>query len=188
MSKFHIKIAADFLRIGGIIAYPTESVFGLGCDPHNIDAIHRLLLIKNRPEAKGLIIVAASIKQLEPFIKAPNPQLLKTLQETWPGPTNWLLPPNSHSPAILRGSFPLQAVRVSKHPLIQDLCYQFGGAIVSTSANKSKRAPAKKTVGVYQRFGTSLDYVLSGNVGGLSMPCEIRNGLNNEVIRSSTQG
>ena len=183
LSKLQIKLAADVLELGGVIAYPTESVFGLGCDPQNEDAIYRLLSIKNRSPAKGLILIAASLDQLKPYIAPLSNELLLKVQQTWPGPTTWLLPANPLAPQVLKGCHPLQAVRVSRHPLVRDLCNQFGGPIVSTSANKSNRPPAKTTIQVQLQFGKDLDYILPGKTSGQKKPCEIKNALNNRIIR-----
>ena len=186
MSNIRINIAAKVLHQGGVIAYPTESVFGLGCDPQNDSAIIKLLNIKNRSIKRGLILIASHIEQLEPYIAQLDNDLLKKINQTWPGPSTWLLPAGEDSNIFLRGIHPLQAVRVSNHPIVKNLCNKFGGAIVSTSANKTNRPAAKTTVQVYCKFGQQLDYILAGGVGNLSKPCEIRNGLNDEIIRSGS--
>ena len=171
---------------GGIIAYPTEAVFGLGCDPMNQQAVKNLLCIKNRSEKKGLILIAADPVQLTPFIDELPAQLFNKIMQSWPGPVNWLLPANPHSPAYLRGMHKLQAVRTSNHPIVKALCLQFGGAIVSTSANFNKRPPAKTAIQVRLSFNNTIDYILGGNVGSQKQPCEIRNGLDNRIIRPAS--
>jgi len=186
LSKFALKKANATLVKGGIIAYPTEAVFGLGCDPMNAGAIQHLLTLKNRPQSKGLILVAASFEQLEPYIQDLSPPLFDKVMKTWPGPVNWLLPANAAAPQYLRGSHRLQAVRVSQNPTIQALCREFGGAIVSTSANITGRPPAKTALQVKLCFNNSIDFVLNGKTGEQQQPCEIRNGLNDTIIRSAT--
>ncbi len=178
-------IAIKTLRQGGIIAYPTEAVFGLGCDPTNAQAVEKLLRVKQRSVHKGLILVAAEFSQLEPFISELSSSLYNKIMQSWPGPVNWLLPANPLAPDYLRGKHELQAVRVSNHPVVQTLCRQFGGAIVSTSANQSKHPPAKTALQTRLRFNNKIDYVLAGTTGKLNQPCEIRNGLNNQIIRSA---
>lgn len=185
MTNITIKKACITLDKGGVIAYPTEAVFGLGCDPMNAQAVERLLLIKKRPVEKGLILVAANYKQLIPYIGELPTQIFDKIMNTWPGPVNWLLPANTAAPQYLRGAHFLQAVRVSSHPSIQALCSHFGGAIISTSANPSNRPPAKTALQARLRFKNQIDYVLNQPIGKQKQPCEIRNGINNEVIRSA---
>ncbi|HFE38603.1 MAG TPA: tRNA threonylcarbamoyladenosine biosynthesis protein RimN [Gammaproteobacteria bacterium] len=179
----NLRKADVILSQGGIIAYPTEAVFGLGCDPMNQQAVERLLSIKNRPLDKGLILVAANIAQLMPYIDTLPLPLFNKVMQTWPGAVNWLLPSNPHSPDYLRGQHELQAVRVSNHPVVSAICLQFGGAIVSTSANLNNRPPAKTSIQARLRFGKKINHVINGKVGTQTQPCEIRNGLNNAIVR-----
>lgn len=185
MVSIAIKTASATLEQGGIIAYPTEAVFGLGCDPMNSQAVERLLTIKNRPVDKGLILVAAEFEQLTPFIAKLPTEIFNKVMNSWPGPVNWLLPANSAAPQYLRGTHQLQAVRISNHPTVQALCRQFGGAIISTSANFSNRPPAKNALQVRLHFGRQIDYVLNQQVGDKKQPCEIKNGFSNEIVRSA---
>lgn len=186
MNQLNLKKAATTLQSGGVIAYPTEAVYGLGCDPMNQLSVQKILRLKNRPAGKGLILIAASFEQLEPYLDTLTPSLFAKVMSTWPGPTNWLLPPNFATPKILRGDFKLQAMRVSNHPMVQALCKQFGGAIVSTSANVSGRPAATTALQVRLRFSNKLDYILPGEVGSQKKPCEIRNGLNDQLIRAGS--
>lgn len=185
MNKFHINNAASILHLGGVIAYPTESVYGLGCDPQNDNAIIELLSIKKRSFKRGLILIASHIDQLSPYIAEFDEKQLNKVNQTWPGPTTWLLPYGEYTSVLLRGAHPLQAVRVSNHPTVKALCDKFGGAIVSTSANVSGHPAAKTKIHVYQQLKQKVDYILAGNVGGLASPCEIRSGIDNSIIRSS---
>lgn len=184
MNRFILKKAASALRSGGVIAYPTEAVFGLGCDPMDENAALKLLALKNRPLHKGLILVAANFAQLEPYLATLSPQLFDKVMQSWPGPINWLLPANLASPKYLRGKFQLQAVRVSNHSAVQYLCEEFGGAIVSTSANVSRRPAATTAIQTRAYFTNQLDYVVNGLVGDNKTPCEIRNGLTDSIIRT----
>jgi len=183
LNRFNIKKANATLEQGGVIAYPTEAVFGLGCDPMNADAVAKLLDIKKRSVDKGLILVAGEFEQLLPFLSDIPPAMFDSIMNSWPGPTNWLLPANSAAPHYLRGKHSLQAVRVSKHPIVHALCKEFHGAIVSTSANLSRRPPARNALQTRLRFSNKIDYVLNEHVGNEKQPCEIRNGLNNQIIR-----
>lgn len=183
MSKrFRLRTAVRHLHAGGVIAYPTEAVFGLGCDPLNRDAVYRLLAIKQRPVDKGLILIAADITQLRPFIQPPGPALQAQLDATWPGPATWLLPANPNAPAWLRGRHTSLAVRVTAHPTAAALCKAFGGPIVSTSANASSRPPARTALQARIRC-PGIDDVVNAPTGGAKRPTEIRDALSGRLIR-----
>ncbi|HID45602.1 MAG TPA: tRNA threonylcarbamoyladenosine biosynthesis protein RimN [Chromatiaceae bacterium] len=181
-SAFQLRLAAYRLHRGGVVAYPTEAIYGLGCDPLNRRAVARLLDIKQRPLSKGLILVAAGFEQLVPFIEPLPEERMQAVLESWPGPNTWLLPAANTTPRWLTGGRDNIAVRVTAHSLAADLCRAFGGAIVSTSANRSGYAPAKTALEVRLRCpGT--DIVLHGSTGDNTQPTTIRNALTGEVIR-----
>ena len=184
MTDWHIKRAAAILRRGGIVAYPTEGVWGLGCDPDNDEAVMRLLAVKRRDWRKGLILIAASLEQLAPYIATPPPKVLRRLRATWPGPVTWLLPALDSTSPWLRGTHHTLAVRVTAHPPAAELCRRFGGALVSTSANLAGRAAARSRLRVVQRFGDAVDYIVPGATGGLMGPTEIRDALSGAVVRA----
>lgn len=181
---WHIKRAAAILHRGGIVAYPTEGVWGLGCDPDNSEAVLRLLALKQRSWQKGLILIAASFEQLAPYIAAPSPTVLQRLRTAWPGPVTWLLPAPEATPPWLRGTHRTLAVRVTAHPPAAALCRRFGGALVSTSANLAGRPAARSRLQVQRYFGDALDYIVPGATGGLMRPTEIRDGLSGAVVRA----
>lgn len=178
-----VQQAVAILKQGGVIAYPTEAVFGLGCDPRNEDAVNRILELKGRDADKGLILIAASFAQLEPYIVQLDQQTRNELLATWPGPVTWIVPANDSVSTKLRGKHTTLAVRVTDHPLVQQLCNSFGGALVSTSANHSGEAPARTADKVKQYFKNSLDCILEGETGGLNRPTEIRDALTKEIVR-----
>jgi len=184
MTDWHIKRAAAILHQGGIVAYPTEGVWGLGCDPNNGEAVMRLLAIKRRDWQKGLIVIAANFEQLAPYIATPPPKVLKRLRATWPGPVTWLLPARESTAPWLRGTHRTLAVRVTAHPPAAALCRRFGGALVSTSANLAGRPAARSRLQVRRRFGNTVDYIVPGATGGLMRPTEIRDGLSGAVMRA----
>lgn len=183
ISPWHLRNATRILGAGGIITYPTEAVYGLGCDPRHPDAVLRLLALKQRPWQKGLILIAASLEQLRPYLAPLTPELETKLSKTWPGPVTWLLPAASSAPWWITGDHDTVAVRVSNHPLVVELCNQFGSAIVSTSANLAGQPPAKSIHRVQKHFGDKIDYILHGSLGGHERPSEIRDGLTGKVIR-----
>jgi L-threonylcarbamoyladenylate synthase len=183
VENFRLRLAADWVRAGGIIAYPTEAVFGLGCDPADQSAVLRLLSIKRRPISKGLILVAADWSQLQPWLQTPSPAQLRRLRESWPGPVTWLVPAATHCPHWLTGDHDTLAVRVSAHPLVRSLCRRTGSALVSTSANISSQRPARSILEVQLRFASCIDNLLPGPLGDLARPTPIRDLLTARTLR-----
>lgn len=179
MAPGEVSQAAKIIHRGGIVAYPTEYCFGLGCDPFNRNAVLRLLRIKCRPASKGLILIAAGIDQLGPYVD----NIPQHVLETWPGPFTWLLNPRQGVPYWLTGDHPRIAVRITAHALSAALCRTANMALVSTSANRSRQRPARSVREVQRRFGKEIDYVLPGFVGGLSAPTPIRDAVTGEVVR-----
>lgn len=176
----------DSFKQGAVIAYPTEAVFGLGCDPTNEMAVMSLLRLKNRPREKGMILIAGELSQLEGFINlaALCASRRAEIIDSWPGPSTWLLPKSANAKDYLTGGSDLIAVRVSDHPVVVGMCKHLNSAVVSTSANVSGSAPAKTLDQVKKQFGQRVTYV-SGVVGGQLNPTQIRNGLTGEIIRAN---
>jgi L-threonylcarbamoyladenylate synthase len=188
-SKFWpLRQAARTLREGGIVAYPTEAVYGLGCDPFNEHAAKRLLSIKGRAMDKGLIVIAANPEQLEPLLLAQPEEIMAPVLDSWPGPSTWLLPAHASAPVWLTGGGDCVAVRVTAHPLAAALCTAFGAALVSTSANASGRRPARTAIQVRRSLGARLDYVLGGPTGGATHPSQIRDARNGRLLRAGASG
>lgn len=174
-----LRHAARVIREGGIVAYPTEYCFGLGCDPMNRTAVLRLLRLKRRPVSKGLIVLAADIEQLAPYVKS----IPKRVRSTWPGPFTWLLDPAPGAPRWIKGMHPRIAARVTAHPLAAALARAAGMAIVSTSANLAGEAPARSYRETVRRLGEWLDYVLPGRVGKARAPTPIRDAVSGKLVR-----
>ena len=184
VNRWRVLEAAREIRAGAVIAYPTEAVWGLGCDPWNEEAVDRLLAIKNRSVDKGLILVADNIRQFD-FLLADLPQVWQDqLASTWPGPTTWLVPHQNRLPEWITGGHPGVAIRVSDHPLVRDLC-ALTGPLVSTSANPSGRPPALSRLRIEQYFAGQLDGVLDGRLGGRKNPSQIRDLLSGAQVRSA---
>jgi len=183
-SPLRLRRAVDALRRGGIVAYPTEAVFGLGCDPLDGHALERLLALKARPAAKGLILIADRFEALEPFLLPLGRNLRRRVAAGWPGPITWLLPARPEVPTLLRGAHDTLAVRVAGHPLAAELCAAFGGALVSTSANPAGRPPARDALTVRRYFGSALDGLLNGPLGDALRPTEIRDGRDGSQVRA----
>lgn len=176
--------AAKLIQKGAVIAYPTEGVWGLGCDPFNKAAVNKILALKQRPVNKGLILVAGSFDQVVDLTKNLQSEHMALLQESWPGPHTWLLPDTEQSiPVWIKGQFDTVAVRVSAHALVADLCQACGGMLVSTSANPGDKPPALTREQVEAYFPVGIDMILPGEIGGQSGPSEIRNLMTQQVIR-----
>lgn len=185
MNAWHFSQAARALRAGGVIAYPTEAVWGLGCDPFNQQAFDRLLELKRRPLKKGVILIAGDMHQVEPLLSRLSSSQLAQLESTWPGPVTWLLPdPDDLIPDWIKGDHGSVAVRVSAHLSVQNLCNAFGAPVVSTSANTGGAQPSKTLFEVSTYFGNRLDYYLPGNIGELDKPTQIRDLTSSQIIRS----
>lgn len=168
---------------GGLIAYPTEAVYGIGASPENRQAVMRLLRLKRRKSAKGLIIVAAGVDQVTHYISPSDTIDWPGVRGTWPGPVTWVFPASRRAPEWIRGRYATIAIRISDHPVVRQLC-RIAGPLVSTSANPDSRIPAKTARRVRMYFGDKLDLVLPGHVGGLARPTEIRDAVTGEVLRA----
>lgn len=182
-SSLHLRRAVQALRAGQVIAYPTEAVWGLGCDPFDERAVRHLLELKQRSEAKGLIIIAADTAQILPWLEGLTARQTEAVLGTWPGPFTWVVPAPG-APAWLRGQHASLALRVSAHPGVQALCRAWGGPLVSTSANLSGKPPARNTIELRRQFGDGLGYILPGRLGGDPKPSEIRDAVSGVVLRA----
>lgn len=184
VSNWQIQQAALVVRNGGVIAYPTEAVWGLGCDPWHAEAVERLLELKDRPVHKGLILVAGDIEQFD-FLLEDLPEIwLARLAGSWPGPNTWLVPHQNRLPEWISGQHNSVALRVSDHPQVRALC-RLTGPLVSTSANPAGRPSARSRLRVEQYFPGQLDAVLGGALGGRKNPSLIRDLITGDVIRPS---
>ena len=183
--SWHIREAVHRLRGGGVIAYPTETVYGLGCDPFNTTAVRRLLDLKQRSLKQGLILIASDFSRLEPLLLPLAATTRDRIMASWPGPVTWTLPCLPQTPPWLRGAHHSLAVRVSSHPLARALCEAWAGPLVSTSANRRGAPPATSALGVHMAFDGELDYILHGTVPGSGKPSEIRDGITGRVLRGS---
>lgn len=183
-SSWRVQRMARIVREGGVIAYPTEAVWGLGCDPWNEMAVDRLLALKDRPVHKGLILVADNIRQFDFLLDDLPERWVDRLASTWPGPNTWLVPHQGLLPDWISGQHDTVALRVSEHPLVRDLC-ALTGPLVSTSANPAGRPSARSRLRVEQYFHQQLDGVLGGALGGRRNPSLIRDLRSGDVVRPS---
>ncbi|RTR02007.1 L-threonylcarbamoyladenylate synthase [Halomonas nitroreducens] len=178
-----LETAVAALHAGGVIAYPTEAVWGLGCDPDDEAALTRLLRLKGRDPAKGVILVAADLDQLAPWLDGLSAAQREILSRPRPTPTTWLVPDNGRARRLVRGEHDRVALRVSDHPLVVALCRAFGGPIVSTSANRAGESPATSAEAIRAIFGETLDAILDGPLGGHERPSTIRDLVTGRVLR-----
>lgn len=176
--------AVAALRAGGVVAYPTEAVYGLGCDPRDAAALERILALKGRPDSLGLILIASEFSQLAPFLAPLPPELEARATATWPGPVTWIWPCVPGLPAVLTGGRDTLAARVTAHAGAAALCHAFGGAVVSTSANRHGEPPARDAAAVRAAFPVGLDAVIDGPCGGHARPTEIRDVRTGAVLRA----
>lgn len=177
----NIRYAARVLQAGGVIAYPTEGVFGLGCLPDDIRAVARILEIKQRDPAMGLVLIVSSISQLDGWIDLPP--MHRSLPSSDARPVTWIVPATGEVPWWIRGDHEGLAVRVTAHPVARALCDRVDSALVSTSANISGHPAARSAFVLRRQFGTLVDYIVPGSCGPATGPSEIRDLLTGEIVR-----
>lgn len=186
MRELTLETVSDLLEAGGVITYPTEAVWGLGCDPSNEAAVHKVLALKQRPIEKGMILVAADVAQLDGWVRldALPEARQQAVRASWPGPNTWILPAGAKAPRWVTGDHEGLAVRISAHPLVVALCRAWGGPLVSTSANLAGEEPARSRAQLDPRLLAQLDGIVDGQVGARAQPSTIRDGLSGAVLRA----
>ena len=173
-------LKSHFLN-GVVFAYPTEAVYGLGCDPDNEAAVMRLLKIKQRSVSKGLILIASDFSQVKHYLKPLNPSQIAFTQ---PSETTYIYPASESAPKWLTGDFNKLAVRITKHPLVRELCSHLDSALVSTSANLTGEEPAKTANEVASALDGLIEVILEGETGDLDKPTQIRDSISGQIIRA----
>lgn len=183
LPSWRVGPAVQALRQGKLIAYPTEAVWGLGCDPLNESAVRHLLRLKQRQMAKGLILVAARPDQLEGYLGPVTATQREQLLASWPGPVTWICPAGPKVHPWVRGKHDRVALRVSANPAVRALCKSFGRPVVSTSANRAGQPPADSGLRVRSLFGSDLACVVPGDCGGAARPTRIRDLVTGATLR-----
>lgn len=183
ISLLDTAAAVTQLRKGQIIAYPTEAVYGLGCDPRNEAAVRKLLALKGRSESAGFVLIAGDYSQLEPWVENCEQSLIKEAMQTWPGPVTWLFPRALSVPDYVAGNHATVAVRITAHQPSRELCDAFGSALISSSANRTAAEPARSSAKVEEYFADELGGILEGPLGNATRPSEIRDLVSGKVIR-----
>ena len=181
--SWHIRQAVRCIAAGGIIAYPTETVYGMGCDPFNGAAVLHLLQLKQRPIEAGLILIASCIEHFLPLLQPLSPAARRRISTARPTPVTWVLPCREDVPLWLRGRHKSLAVRVTTHPLAIALCRRWNGPLVSTSVNRHGGRPAINALQVHKAFNGIVDYILHDTLGSTRIPSEIRSGIDGHIVR-----
>lgn len=179
-----IEAAAAMLRDGGVLAYPTEGVYGLGCDPDCRVAFEKIFAMKRRPPEQGVLLIAADFEQIEPWIADVPETALARARAVWPGAHTFIFPRSSRAPEWVAGGHAGIALRVTAHGPSAALCRAFGGPIVSTSANRHGQPPARSAADIRRIFGDEPDGVLDAPLGGLDRPTPITDAVSGAIIRA----
>ena len=174
--------AAKQVHDGAVVAYPSEAVYGLGCDPWQEKAVQKILDLKQRPRNKGLIVLASSWQTCKQHIQPLPKDRLHTMLASWPGPHTWLLP-NKDFPAWITGNHNTVAIRVTAHPVAAKLCELAGGLLVSTSANQTGKTEMRSATDIQSLWGTQLAAIIEGETGDLEKPTTIQDALSGKMIR-----
>jgi L-threonylcarbamoyladenylate synthase len=177
-----IDNAARILLAGGIVAYPTEGVYGLGCLPGNGAAVARILSIKGRSATAGLILISPDYELLDPWID-PTKEEEQRLRSREDYPITWIVTAAPSTPEWLTGGRQTLAVRISEHPVVAALCTGAHSALVSTSANRTGRPAATQIFGLRKQLGELVDCIVPGPLGKAAGPSEIRIAQDDRVIR-----
>lgn len=178
-----LRLAVAILGRGGVVAYPTEGCYGLGCNPRDHRAVLQVLRIKQRGWRQGLILIGAHWNHVARWVDTSDAAAVARARDSWPGPSTWLLPARPGVSRWLRGEHDTIAVRVTAHPLAAALCRRFNSALVSTSANRHGRPPALTAAQVRGQFAGRVDFILQGPLGGLQGPTPIHDARTGEVLR-----
>jgi L-threonylcarbamoyladenylate synthase len=179
----NILEAVAWLKRGEIIAYPTEAVYGLGCNPFDQNTVMRLLELKQRRMSKGFILIASNWRQVEALVQPIGPKKLTPVLASWPGPTTWIFPATTNVPPWISAIDGSIAIRITNHPQARELCEKYQSPLISTSANLSGEPPARNSEMVVEYFDGKIPFLLEGKVGGLANPTMIRVALSGRILR-----
>lgn len=170
-------------RAGALIAYPTEGVWGLGCDPFSKEAVHRLLALKERPVSKGLIVIAADWEACADWVDDAFLSSSEMPTPNWSVPQTWVFPASALVPSWIQGEHSGVALRVTKHPIAAEIARQCGGVICSTSANLSGDPAIRDEQTLRDQAFASECVIVSGELGGLTSPTPIYDAVTKVSLR-----
>ncbi len=177
--------ATEIIVRGGVIAYPTEGVYGLGCDPFSAASVARVAAIKGRPLGKAMIVIASAFAQVAPLLGPVDAQHFDAAKATWPGPHTWIFPASRDVPRWLTAPDNTIAVRVSAHPIVRALCDGADRPLISTSANRSGNNPMVSAEQIERELGDDIDAIVNGALGGHQGPTAISDARDGSVIRAA---
>ena len=176
--------SVEALDRGKVIAYPTEAVYGLGCDPNNAQSVEAIYTLKERHANKGFILISHHWDIIAPWVSPLSASRMKTILGTWPGPITWILPASSLLPQHLSNADNTIAVRITAHPFSKALCHAFNKPLVSTSANKSGDPPCYTAQCIQDTFLEGIALIVDAPLGEQRCPTEIREGATGSILRS----
>ena len=184
-AQYRLSRAAALLRAGKVITHPTEAVWGLACVPWSASAVARILQLKQRDPAKGLVLVADHVSRFQGVLPLLPEEVQEKIIASWPGPNTWVVPDFAWAPEWIRGDHHSVAIRVSDHPLTVALCQAANTCLVSTSADPAGLEPARSQADAQRYFRSAIDYYLPGRTGGLAQPTGIRDALSGQYLRGA---
>ncbi|RLI06448.1 threonylcarbamoyl-AMP synthase [Candidatus Bathyarchaeota archaeon] len=170
-SEENIRRAAVIIRLGGVVIYPTDTVYGLGCDPANVDATRRICEIKGRAD-KTLPLACSDVEAAKRIVEF-NPIAERLAERFWPGPLTMVLPAKVDYPIWVTHGARTLGVRVPGHPVARRLAKLSGGVIVTTSANKSGEPPPKTALEAAEQIGEEVDLILDAGPAPLKQPSTV---------------
>jgi len=182
-SQHQLARAARVLRSGGVVAHVTEGVWGLACDPLQVDTVLRVIALKRRDVARGLIVIGATPEDLAPFVDPEAADAWDKAARYWPGPVTCVLPARADTPWWLTGDHNSIALRQTAHAPSAALSRVFGGPLVSTSANLAGRPPVRSAWQVRARLGHGVDFILGSRADAPGVPSQIRDMRNGQILR-----
>lgn len=182
VTESEFQVAARVLRGGGVVAHASEGVWGLACDPFDETAVAKVLAIKGRDVAKGLIVIGADAAQFAPELASLDDATAARIRASWPGATTWLVA-NERFPKWITGGHSSVAVRVPGHEQARALAAAFGAPLVSTSANRAGGKPALSAEEATAALGAEVDHLLPGETGGRKAPSRIVDAATGKVLR-----
>ena len=177
--------AAEIIRDGGVIAYPTEGVWGLGCDPDNAQAVSKILQIKSRPMHKGLILIGSELEHISLYLKGLRDKDFDAIVQSKGKGISWLVPNNKSAADFISGGQSTLVIRLTNHPVVAGICQAFSNAIVSTSANPSGEPPANSADQVNNYFDDQINMIVPGALGSQNGASEIRDIQTGKVLREA---
>ena len=182
-TQLQINKAIETIRNGGVIAYATEAVYGLGCDPDNFTAIQKILDLKGRDAKQGFILIASQVSQVEKYLGELSPQERELLEKNWPEPTTLILPAQESVSKLITGGRSTIAVRITTHTDTKNLCEALKHALISTSANRSGQPAITQAGQTQEQFSDGVDYLYPSTIGKANKPSTIIDAKSGKILR-----